>query len=211
MEKIMRRIFSTVMLLTFMLLGAAIVMGQDEKQSFTATGVYLRKDNKLEKPTGEDFKYNAQRDSVGFEVAYDYAVTKYLAIGMQGGATFHNQSAPGVINCGSGCVATKQGNSKVALAWADYYMQLQRRKGTFQPFIKGTIGPARADFGGITAGPGGFVGRSANMFTYGAELGSDVKVGKATYLRLGIAAKQLIGGDSRQFDLGLKGGLSFRF
>lgn len=206
-----KKILCATALLLTMLIGLVITSYGQDKQSITVSGVFLRKDNKVELPNGNDFKFNPARDSFGAEFAYDYAVHPNVAIGIQLGATFHDQQVNKTYSCGTGCVATKSGDSVVALAWADYYVKLQRSKGTFRPYIKGTIGAARGDFGGVTFSPGGFVSSSANMFTYGAEPGIGVKVGKKTEWVTGVGFKQLIGGDVKQFDLSVKTGLRWSF
>jgi hypothetical protein len=97
------------------------------------------------------------------------------------------------------------------LGYANYLVQLQHRKGRFQPYVKGTIGAARSNFGGLTFANGrGLVG-SGNQFTYGGGAGLDIKLGKKTKWRTGFAVTKAFGKDTGQLDAKAVTGLVFDF
>lgn len=190
------------------------VLAQDEdKNAIFVGGVYARRDVELRLPSRSFFDYNADQDSIGWEFQYMRFPVKILGIGIEAGATFHNKSVAGVTSCGPGCTITSTGTSKVALGYANYAMQLQDRNGAFQPYVKGTLGVQRSDFGGITyvAGVGNVNVHGGSQFTYGGGAGIDWKVGKKTFLRTGMSATQAFGGDTRQVDLKAVAGLVFKF
>lgn len=209
-----KKMINVLVFVFALLLGSMAISAQDEdKNTIALTGVYARRSVDVKLPEGGDFRYDADNDSIGGEFSYMRFPFKYLGIGMEGGVTFHNKSTAGTTSCGTGCTVVSRGTSKVALGYANYVMQLQRRKGIFQPFINGTIGVQRGDFGGVTRTNGGAIqiGDGGTQFVYGGGGGFDIKVGKKVYWRTGLAVTQAFGGDTKQVDVKVKTGLAFQF
>lgn len=194
--------------LAIMALTAGVFAQAEDKNDLAVSGVYMRRDMDVKNINADTFKYDAAKDSVGVEVAYTRFVNKFLGVGMEAGATFHSQDVTGT-SCGARC--TKNGTSNVALGYFNYVMVLQKRSGKFQPYVKGTIGAARSDFGGTTITPTGGVVGPGNLFMFGAGAGVDIKVGKKVYLRSGLAFAKGINKNTSQIDVKATTGLVFKF
>lgn len=181
-----------------------------QKDDISVQVSYLRQDVEFKLPNRSDFKYNRDRDAVGFEASYVHFPWKYVGVGIEGGALFHSKSLNQVTSCGPGCTVESRGTSKVALAHASYLVQIQKRSGKLQPYFKGTVGFSRSGFGGtVFAGTTTSV-KTGTLFTYGAGAGLDFKIGKKVFWRTGAAFTKGFNEDTSHFNLRIGMGLVWR-
>lgn len=183
------------------------------KHVVEVTATYNRADFNIKNFNGEVRSVDADRDSPGFNVSYDYYPTSSpLTVGMSTGASFENRANNEVYSCGPNCVATNGGTSKVAKAYFQYQMGLAKRTGVFQPGVAGVIGVDRGDFGGVT-----FTGNNlvriggGSRFFYGAQGHVDIKLAKHAFWRTGVKVTNAFNTDVSQLDVQAKTGLAFKW
>lgn len=204
---------STILLIAIAFAMTAIAQSDPPKNVIAVQGVYNREGVTLKNIRGEEFKYDADRDSVGFEVSYTRFLGKSpVGIGMDGGVTFHNKDVGQRVPCGAGCFVTNEGTSKVAVGFFNYKFVLQDRKGSFQPFAAALAGIQRGNFDGVSSGPGGsFRVGGGSTFVFGGEGGLDVKLGKGVFLRPSVTAVRGINRETESWHVRPKIGLAFKF
>lgn len=173
----------SVLLITLLLSIATFAQGNSfpkyPDEEVAVEFVYLRRNFEFRVPSGNDLTFDKANDSLGFRVGYWHNMGREnargdVAIGVEGGATFHSV-----------------GESTVALGRGQFGLRLQRNKPgkTFRPFIKGTLGIARENFKDIvvTQNPDGGInfGGAEASFTYGGGVGFDIGKSRKRF-RVGV-------------------------
>jgi hypothetical protein len=187
--------------------------GDAPKHVIAVTATYSRADFNIKDFQGEARSVDADRDSPGFDFNYTYYPTSSpLTVGMSTGASFENREINEVYSCGSGCVATSGGTSKIAKAYFQYEMGLAKRTGAVQPGIVGVVGVDRSSFGGVS-----FVNNnlarigSGSRFYYGAKGHIDVKIKGTAHWRTALQVTNAFNSDVSQVDVQVQTGLAFKF
>jgi hypothetical protein len=202
-----------MLLLILMTCGVFSQTADSPRHVVAVTATYTRADFNIKNFQGEFTSVDAERDSPGFDVSYTHFPTSSpLTVGMATGASFENREIDEVYSCGSGCVATNGGTSKVAKAYFQYEMGLAKRTGAVQPAVVGVIGVDRSNFGGVSFVNNNLVQvGSGSRFYYGAKGLVDFRLGKKVYLRTGLQVTNAFNSDVRQLDVQGQAGLAFKW
>jgi hypothetical protein len=182
------------------------------KHVVAVTATYTRADFNIKDISGEPRSVDAERDSPGFNVTYAYHPAGVFTVGMSTGASFEDRNIDETYSCGSGCVATNGGTSKIAKAYFQYEMGVAKRTGRFQPGLVGVIGVDRSSFGGVS-----FVNNnlarigSGSRFYYGAKGHIDVKIKGKAHWRTALQVTNAFNSDVSQVDVQVQTGLAFKF
>lgn len=163
-------------------------------------------------PNGDDLKFDAAKDSLGFSAGYiRFLGNSPVGVGFEAGATFHDRAREPQ-PCGPDCIRVPASNSKIANAHWLYGLYVQKRTGTFQPFAKAVIGGQNGNLGGMAVGPGGFTSTGpGHQFVAGGGGGLDICSKKNICFRTGITATRSLGGDDSLWNVRGQFGIAVKF